>query len=268
MKSFKNHLSLIFALMVMMFAFEFLIITNKTIEYYEKLLNKDYNIILVGKTHLDKKSIEDQVSHFQSLEILNPDEMIDRLKNDISAKNIEVLKATLPKFYTLKLNKLLSEDELNILKDKLLKNPNITRVETFAKTHTKIYKLLVLVKFLLWFFLFIIILLSFVLLLKQMKIWLFEHTQRVEIMCLLGAPFWFRSFMLYKIVFIDCFIAFLLLVLFFTQVYDLESIKLALQSVDISLPKISIFTHLFLIFLAMLCVCFACVNFVMFKVRK
>ncbi|HEC1775471.1 TPA: ABC transporter permease, partial [Campylobacter lari] len=30
MKSFKNHLSLIFALMVMMFAFEFLIITNKT----------------------------------------------------------------------------------------------------------------------------------------------------------------------------------------------------------------------------------------------
>ncbi|MBT0606343.1 ABC transporter permease, partial [Campylobacter lari] len=113
MKSFKNHLSLIFALMVMMFAFEFLIITNKTIEHYEKLLNKDYNIILVGKTHLDKKSIEDQVSHFQSLEILNPNEMIDRLKNDISAKNIEVLKATLPKFYTLKLNKLLSEDELN-----------------------------------------------------------------------------------------------------------------------------------------------------------
>ncbi|HEC1751807.1 TPA: ABC transporter permease, partial [Campylobacter lari] len=54
MKSFKNHLSLIFALMVMMFAFEFLIITNKTIEHYEKLLNKDYNIILVGKTHLDK----------------------------------------------------------------------------------------------------------------------------------------------------------------------------------------------------------------------
>lgn len=132
MKSFKNHLSLIFALMVMMFAFEFLIITNKTIEHYEKLLNKDYNIILVGKTHLDKKSIEDQVSHFQSLEILNPNEMIDRLKNDISAKNIEVLKATLPKFYTLKLNKLLSEDELNTLKDKLLKNPSITRVETFC----------------------------------------------------------------------------------------------------------------------------------------
>ncbi|TXE81513.1 ABC transporter permease [Campylobacter peloridis] len=268
MKSFKNHISLIFALMVMMFAFEFLIITNKTIDHYEKLLNKDYNIILVSKGHIDKKSVQEQINHFQSLEILNPNEMLERLKNDISAKNIEVLRATLPKFYTLKLNKLLSEDEINNLKEKLLKNSNIIKVETFAKTHTKIYKLLVLTKFLLWFFLFIIILLSFVLLLKQMKIWLFEHTQRVEIMCLFGAPFWFRSFMLYKIVLIDCFIAFLILVLFFTQVYDLQSIKLALQSVDISLPKINIFIHLFMIFLAMLFVCFLCVNFVMFKVRK
>ncbi|MBF7049686.1 ABC transporter permease [Campylobacter volucris] len=268
MKSLKNHLSLIFALMVMMFAFEFLIITNKTIEHYESLLNKDYNIILVSKTSLDQKSIQGQIEHFKSIEILDPNLMLDRLKNDISSKNLEVLKSTLPKFYTLKLSKLLSNDELDSLKNKLLQNSNIVKVETFAKTHTKIYKLLVLVKFLLWFFLFIIILLSFVLLLKQMKIWLFEHTQRVEIMCLFGAPFWFRSFMLYKIVLIDCFVAFLLLVVFFTQVYDLESIKLVLQGVDISLPKINIFSHLALIFITMLAVCFLCVNFVMFKVRK
>lgn len=268
MKSFKNHLSLVFALMVMMFAFEFLVITNKTINHYETLLNKDYNIILVSKNHLDKNNIQNEVSNFLSLEILNPSQMLERIKQDISSKNLEVLKANLPKFYTLKLDKLLSENELLVLKEKLLKIPNIIKVETFAKTHTKIYKLLVLVKFLLWFFLLIIILLSFVLLLKQMKIWLFEHTQRVETMCLFGAPFWFRSFMLYKIVFIDCMIAFLILVLFFTQVYDLEAIKTSLQSVDISLPRINFFTHLFLIFLFMLFICLLCVNFVMFKVRK
>ncbi|MCR6578373.1 FtsX-like permease family protein [Campylobacter insulaenigrae] len=268
MKSFKNHLSLIFALIVMMFAFEFLIITNKTIEHYENLVNKDYNIIVVSKTILDKNNIQKQVKEFKSIDTLDPSLMLDRLKNDISQKNLEVLKATLPKFYTLKLDRLLSYKELEDLKEKLLQNSNILKVETFAKTHTKIYKLLVLVKFLLWFFLFIIILLSFVLLFKQMKIWFFEHTQRIEIMCLFGAPFWFRSLMLYKVILIDCLIAFLILLLFFTQLYDLQSIKITLQSVDINLPKINIFANLFLIFIIMLVLCFLCVSFVMLRVRK
>ena len=119
-----------------------------------------------------------------------------------------------------------------------------------------------------WFFAIIVIILSFILFLKQMRIWLYEHTQRVEIMCLFGAPFWFRSFMLYKIVFVDCFIAYFTLLIFFTQIYDLKAIKESLKAVDIILPNINLFLHLSSIFLVTLLICLLCVNSVMFKVKK
>lgn len=106
------------------------------------------------------------------MEPLDPKDLIDRLKNDISDKNLKVLRDSLPKFYSIKLDYLPTQNELNTIKNQLLSIPSISKVETFAKTHDKVYSLLVLMKFVFWLFLFIIILLSFVLFLKQMRIWL------------------------------------------------------------------------------------------------
>ncbi len=52
MKFFKTHLSLILPLLFMMFAFEFILVTNATLKHYEELVNKDYNIIVVRKLNL------------------------------------------------------------------------------------------------------------------------------------------------------------------------------------------------------------------------
>ncbi|MBZ7955697.1 FtsX-like permease family protein [Campylobacter molothri] len=268
MKFFRTHLSLILPLLFMMFAFEFILLTNSTLKYYEELANKDYNIIVVSSNELDKNIIKTKISSFSSLEILDPKNLIERLKNDISDKNLKALKNSLPKFYSIKLNHLPTQNELDVIKNQLLSISGITKIETFAKTYDKVYSLLVLMKFVFWLFLIIIIVLSFVLFLKQMRIWLFEHTERVEIMCLFGAPFWFRSFMLYKIVFMDCLIAFVILLIFFTQIYDLEIIQNHLKAVDIILPPINFVLQLSLIFLATLFVCLLFVNSVMFRVKK
>lgn len=268
MKSFKTHLSLILPLLFMMFAFEFILLTNATLNYYERLINKDYNVVVVSSVELDKTSMKTKIPSLLDLEALDPKNLIDRLKNDVSDKNLKTLRQILPKFYSLKLDHFLTQIELDELKNKLLSINGISKVETFAKTYNKVYSLLVLIKFVFWLFLFIIILLSFVLFLKQMRIWLYEHTQRVEIMCLFGAPFWFRSFMLYRIVFVDCFIAFVILLLFFTQIYKLSLIQESLKAVDITLPAINFILHLSLIFLVTLIVCLVCVNSVMFRVKK
>ncbi|MCE7161606.1 ABC transporter permease [Campylobacter coli] len=268
MKFFKTHLSLILPLLFMMFAFEFILLTNATLRHYEELVNKDYNIIVASSAELDKNVIKTKLSSFSSLEPLDPKDLIDRLKNDISDKNLKVLRDSLPKFYSIKLDYLPTQNELNTIKNQLLSIPSISKVETFAKTHDKVYSLLVLMKFVFWLFLFIIILLSFVLFSKQMRIWLFEHTERVEIMCLFGAPFWFRSFMLYKIVVLDCFIAFIILFVFFTQIYNLSIVQDSLKAVDIILPPINFIVHLGVIFLVTLFICLFCVNSVMFRVKK
>ena len=268
MRFFRTHLSLILPLLFMMFAFEFMIIINSTLNEYEKNLSKDYNIIVASSNELNKNIIKTQIPSLVSLKLLDPKDLIERLKNDISDKNLRLLRESLPKFYSLSLDYLPTQSELADIKNKLLKIYGVKKVETFSKTHDKIYSLMVLTEIVFWFFLVIIIMLSFILFLKQMRIWLYEHTQRVEIMCLFGAPFWFRSFMLYKIVFIDCFIAYLFLLIFFNQFYNLSIIKNSLKMVDITLPNINLFLNLSSIFLVTLAVCLLCVNSVMFKVKK
>lgn len=268
MRFFKTHLGLILPLLFMMFAFEFILIINQTIKHYEEILNKDYNIIVASSAELKFTTLKIQLDSLASVDKIEVKSLVERLKNDISATNLTTLQKSLPNFYSLKLENLPTQADLNEIKDKLSKLPTILRVETFAKTYDKVYILLSLIKFVLWFFLFIIILLSFVLFFKQMKIWLFEHRQRVEIMCLFGAPFWFRSLMLYKIVFTDCLIAYGVLLVFFTQIYSLDSIKSALSGVDIILPDINFFLHLSIVFLFTLCISLLCVNSVMFKVKR
>lgn len=268
MKFVKTHSSLILSLLFMMFAFEFILITNATLKHYEVLANKDYNIIITSTLNLEENALKAKIDSAVQLELLDPKDLIERLREDISDKNLQVLRNSLPKFYSLKLDHLPTQEELSTIKTQLLSFKGVTRVETFAKTHDKVYSLLLLMKFVFWLFLFIIIVLSFILFLKQMRIWLYEHTQRVEIMCLFGAPFWFRSFMLYKIVFIDCVIAFIFLLIFFTQIYNFPFVQTGLKMAGLSLAPINFFLHLSLIFLGTLAVCLLCVQIIMFKVKK
>lgn len=268
MKTFKTHLSLILPLLFLMFAFEFLLIINQTLKHYESLLNERYSIIIASTTAQEQNKLKAQIPSISAVQSVDVKEFMGKLKGNLSASNLATLEKNLPKFYKISLNHFPTQSELNDIKTKLTKVAGISKVEVFIKTYDQIYTLLNLMKFVFWFFLLIIITLSVVLFFKQMRIWLYEHTERVEIMCLFGAPFWFRSFMLYKIVFVDCFIAFLLLLVFFTQIFSLEFIQKSLNSAGISLPDMNFIVHLVLIFIITLLLSLLCVNSVMFKVKR
>ncbi len=83
MKFFKTHLSLILSLLFMMFAFEFILITNATLKHYEELVNKDYNIIVVSKTELDQNVVKTKI-------INNKNKFCKLLKK--SSKNLKIYK--------------------------------------------------------------------------------------------------------------------------------------------------------------------------------
>ncbi|WP_297191918.1 FtsX-like permease family protein [uncultured Campylobacter sp.] len=268
MKFFRTHLSLILPLFFMTFAFECILIINQTVKHYEQSFNEDYNIIIVSKDELRKEKLQAQLPQIFSLRQIDSKYLLERVKNDISQNNLVLLEKSLPKFYSLKLDYLPHQSELNEIKQKLSSMSGISKVEVFAKTYDNVYTLLNLVKSILWLFLFIIILLSLVLFLKQMRIWLYEHTERIEIMCLFGAAFWFRSLILYKIVIFDCFVACALLFACFEYVFSLDFIANTFLSLNMQVLDINFLLHISIIFTVTIIVSLLCVNSVMFKVKK
>ena len=48
---------------------------------------------------------------------------------------------------------------------------------------------------------------GFMLIIKQLEVWKLEHNERMYIMELFGAPFWFRGLALFKIAIIDSIIS-------------------------------------------------------------
>jgi cell division transport system permease protein len=124
-------------------------------------------------------------------------------------KNLDLSDVKMPYFYKLKLKTLPSPRKLNEIEETLKSYPYVKRVLTYRSSQTKIYNLLTLLKITSNLFMVIIGVLGFLLIIKQLEVWKLEHNERMYIMELFGAPFWFRGAALFKIALIDSIIALL-----------------------------------------------------------
>lgn len=228
MKSLKNHLSFIVPLFVLLFAIQFSTMLERGIKKYEAHLTGEYTIVVVSKLPFDKKSAQKIVPSIKTIDEIQKDKYIEKLKNDISKADLVYLRANLPKFYTLKLTSLPDEVTLKKISAKLTKIKGVIKVETFKKTFNKFHQFLKMSKMASMFFTIFIFLISFMLIVKQIEIWSLEHNRRMYIMGLFGAPFWMKSASLYKSVIIDALIAAVLVAIVFLllpNIANLESIK-------------------------------------------
>lgn len=267
MNSFKIHFGFIFPLLIICFCFEFVFLVTNIVRHYENNLNNDYSVVITSNIKLKEDAIK-HIKYFQKLELLGLDEIINQLKNNISTKNLDSLKEKLPNFYSVKFTKFISENEVKDIKDELLKIPDITRVETFAKTHIKIYKLLVIIKFILYTSLFFVSILSILLFFKQVKIWLYQHQERIYIYTLFGAGFFQKASKMLYIVVIDNIICFLILLAFFLNFYNISFIKDFFANIEVDLPVVNFLPSVVEISIYSLCVCLLCVLVVMIRARK
>ncbi len=251
MKSLKNHISVIFPLFVFLLSLQFTTSLEKIVYSYESKLSEDYSIIIVSSTTLKKEKLQQDIEDFASLELISVRRVLEKLKGDISAKNLSLLKVALPKFYSLKLKRFPNEDMLRDVKKVLKAYPSVERVETFAKTHNKIYRIFTLAKSTSYVFTFFIIVISMLLMLKQMRIWVYEHKERMEIMSLFGAPFWMKSAVLYKLASIDSLIATFLVLIVYYVLPSLQSLQNIALDIGVSIPRIDLLGDgLFLLALA------------------
>ncbi len=207
MKSVKNHLSLVIALLSILFSMQVYFIVERAIDAYKVTLSKNYSVIAVSKGELSPDQFIKINKIISSVKEISPDSVIKRLSSDMKSTNIELLKLTLPKFYKLSLAYYPSPEEVKRLRDDLLENNSITKVEDFSHNHDTVYKLLLLFKKVVSLFSGFVLIVTVLLIFKELRIWQYKHNERMSIMGLFGAALWLRSAVLFRLSIVDALIA-------------------------------------------------------------
>ncbi|WP_024789982.1 FtsX-like permease family protein [Lebetimonas sp. JH292] len=204
MNSLKSHISLILALISILLSIFFYVTFSEILKKYQKSIVNNYSIAIVTDSPVESLKIKE----IEKIEPININSYIQKLKKNFT--NIDFDSIKFPYFYSLKLKTLPSPKRLEEIENYLSRQPFIKRVLTYRSAQTKIYNLLFLLKIVSNVFLIIVGILGFLLIIKQLEVWKFEHSERMYIMELFGAPFWFKGAALFKIAFVDSFISFLI----------------------------------------------------------
>ena len=253
MKSFRNHLSLVVALLSILFSLQTFIIVDRSINAYKENLAKNYSLVIVSQKSIKEKEILKKSPLLVSLEALSPDGVIKRLNAGIDKNSIAILKLSLPKFYKLKLKTYPSPSEVEKITKALLRDSSIIKVESFSKTHDTTYKLLLLFKTVITVLAFSIGIVTILLVSKEMKIWQLKHNERMSIMGLFGAPTWLSSAVLFRLAIVDALIATVLAFIIFIYISSTAWIGEQLHSIGIDIIVFDILRDTFIMFsLAML----------------
>lgn len=207
MKSIRNHLSLVIALLSILFSIQVFLIVDRSINAYKENLANNYSVIAVSQKRLANNDILSINKIISNAEELSPDSVIKRLNSNMQNKNIELLKLSLPKFYKITLSSYPSPKEISKLTADLLRNSSITKVENFSSNHNTTYKLLLLFKSVVAIFALVVIIVTILLIFKELKIWQYKHNERMNIMGLFGAALWLRSAVLFRLAIVDALIA-------------------------------------------------------------
>jgi len=232
-KSVKNHLSLIVALISILFSIQVFIIVDRSIEAYKQNLANNYSIVIVSEKRIMDNDILALDNMIEKVEELSPDNVIKRLNTNIDKKNINLLKLTLPKFYKLYLKKFPSPKEIEKLRKNIFKNNTVTKIEDFSNNHDITYKLLVLFKSVILVFAVLVSIVTMLLILKELKIWQFKHSERMNIMGLFGAPTWLRSAVLFRLSIVDAIISSILVFILFSYISTNDFVLKQFKNINI-----------------------------------
>ena len=235
MKSIKNHLSLIVALFSIVFTLQTYMVMNRVVVAYEDNLNKNYQIIVVTKKEINPNKLEALSDDIKSATELSTKALIKNLQSQIKQRHIDLLKLSLPHFYALKLKHYPSPKQIKSIHKKLDRASYITRIEDFSNSHDALYKLLLLFKSVMTLFAGAILAVTLLLILKEMRIWQFQHNERMSIMAMFGAPVWMRSAVLFRLSFVDAIIAGLLAIATFIYIDFLNLGREQLESIGITI---------------------------------
>ncbi|CAA6817896.1 MAG: Unknown protein [uncultured Sulfurovum sp.] len=207
MKFIKTHISLIFPLVAILLGLEFFIVFDRTTDSFEKSLQNGYSMMVVSKNEMSIDDFKAWDEHIEQVIELEKNKILERLdmnKDEVKKKKFA---ASLPNFYSLKLDEYVTVSELEGVKSNLEKSENILSIENFHSSYQSKYELFSFIKLAFQTFIIFMSIIGFFLIVKQMEVWNFLHAQRMKIMEIFGASLFLRSKVLINMAFIDAVIS-------------------------------------------------------------
>jgi len=199
MKHLKSYFSIIFPLMMMLMMFSIYLIVGRTVDNYKQHITDDYAIVVITNTPL--KTIDRLAGiKVKSIDPISRKKIIKDVQSNLSDRSIDLLNKKLPYFYQIYLDQFPTSRNLKQIRAELSKISNIKKIEMFSNDHNKVYALLVIVDHIVFILFSVVFILSMLLLLKQIKIWFFEHSERISIIQLHGGSLLWASKPLIKII--------------------------------------------------------------------
>jgi cell division transport system permease protein len=244
MNYLKNHLSLILAFVSILFSIEVYVIVNKIVTNYSQKIANNYTVIVVSTLPIKALNLK----YVSDIEEINVEKSLNNLKQNLQGFDIKKLKSELPYFYKLHFSKFPTPSEIEELANRLKKIPSIKKVETFRANQNRIYNLLILAKIVSMIFMTIILFISFLLILKQMKVWKLEHSERMYIMELFGAPFLLKSGVLLRMAIVDSILSVIIIGIILEFILSSDLYQNILNQLGITI-NLDISIHLFLFFI-------------------
>lgn len=188
MKAIKNLLSFFIPLAVMLLSFVIYLLSNNLVANFKQNILNDYSILIVANTPLEKDKYKDLAGiDVGKIEVLQRDKIVENLKSSLSDNSLDMLKRKLPYFYNIYLEVFPTTDELIEIKKILESDKNIKKVEVFTKNHNQVFELFVLIENISAILFLLILVFAIIIISKQVKIWFYEHHEKIVIMKLHGA---------------------------------------------------------------------------------
>ena len=208
MKFLKQLFSITFVMSALLLSYVIFTAIGKLQDAYMKKIANEYAMFIVSSTPIDQQNMKKIGSiGVKSLISVPKQKIMDTYRNKISHNSLQLLEQKLPFFYEVYLEKFPTTSEIELLKKELFKMQNIKKVEVFSQNHDQLTSLLSFSNNITMYLFWIIFFLAVVILATQVKIWFYEHDERLYIMHLHGSSLLYSSLSIIKTAFLASVIA-------------------------------------------------------------
>jgi len=261
MKSLKSIFSFIIPLTAMLITFAIFLFTTKVVEDYKLKISNDYSIVVVSSLPL----IKDNLNEFAGIKVKNivtleKNDIIKNMKENLSAKSIELLRKKLPFFYKIHLENYPTTLQLKEIKEEIKQIKTVKKVEIFSKNHNQIFLLLLIIQKIIAIVFVVILIYAVIIIAKQIKIWFYEHHEKITIMRFHGASILYSAGSVIKQAVLGAIISFFIVagliillnenlsLVFPLELQSVVNIKLSVQEELIKVFVLSLFISVSTIF--------------------
>ena len=268
MKFIKQHISLIFPLVAILMGLEFFIVFDRTTDTFEKSLTNGYNMFVVSKDEMGIDDFRTWDEHIIQVEEVEKSKILKKVNIQSKSEESKRLAASMPNFYSLRLDSYLTNSALKKVKHNLEKSTSIIRVETFASVHQSKYELFSFIKFSFATFILFMGIIGFFLIVKQMEVWNFSHAKRMQIMEIFGASLFLRSKVLIQMGLVDAFLSAILTSGIFLSLQNLWIRDSNMDILKENISEIFAVSDFFILLFASMLIVFIAIFLVVINVKE